>query len=127
MCFEIKLGKRYDRVNSQIGHKEAWQLVGEALGWFVALLLSGLVVIINNKLPKHNEVVTDNGKSIMHENIPVIYWYLSHPHTVGFKAGWKTTFKGHKLSAYNIVEDEGINWLHIHGLIITKMTRFPMG
>ena len=76
---EMKSGMCYDHVNSQTGHKEVWQLVGEALGWFVVLLLSCLVVIINNKLPKHNEVVTDNRKSIMHENIPVIYWYWAIP------------------------------------------------
>ena len=87
---EMKSGTCYDHVNSQTGHKEAWQLVGEALVWFVALLLSFLVVIINNKLPKHNEVVTDNRKSIMHENIPVIYWYRS---TVGLKACSETTFE----------------------------------
>lgn len=39
----------------------------------MATLLSAIVGIINNKLPKHNEVVNDNRKSIMHENIPVIY------------------------------------------------------
>lgn len=111
MCSEIKLGMWYDPVKSQTGHKEGWQLVGEALGWFVATLLSCLVVIINNKLPKHNEVVTDNRKSIMHENIPVIYWYLGHPHMVGFKACLKTTFKDQEVSAYTdaVQEEEDIN------------------
>ena len=98
VCLEMKSGTCYDHVNSQTGHKEAWQLVGEALVWFVALLLSCLVVIINNKLPKHNEVVTDNRKSIMHENIPVIYWYRS---TVGLKACSKTTFEDQELRVYS--------------------------
>lgn len=66
----------------------------------MATLLSCLAVIINNKLPKHNEVVTDNRKSIMHENIPVIYWYLSHPDIVGFKACFNTSFKVRDVSAY---------------------------
>ena len=55
--------------------------------------MGGLAAIINNKLPKHNEVVTDNRKSIMLGNTPVIYGYSSHPHTAGFNARLKTTFK----------------------------------
>lgn len=47
----------------------------------------------------------------MHENIPVIYWYLGHPHTVGFKACLKTTFKDQEVSAYTdtVQEEEDIN------------------
>lgn len=65
-------------------------------------LLSGLVVIINNKPPKHNEVVSDNRKSIMHENTPVIYCNVRHPHTAGFKACLETTLKDQEVSVYKL-------------------------
>lgn len=60
-------------------------------------LVECIVGIINNKLPKHNEVVNDNRKSIMHENMPMIYWYLSHPHTVRFKDCWKIIFNDQEM------------------------------
>lgn len=126
MYFEIKLGMCFDHVSSQAGHKELWQLLGEAQGWFVATLLSGIVGIINNKLPKHNEVVNDNRKSIMHENTPMIYWYLRHPHTASFKDYLKTISKDQER-----IMDKTLWWgikalnKSIHGLIITQMPWFP--
>lgn len=126
MHFEIKLGMCFDHVSSLGGHKELWQLLGEAQGWFVVTLLSGIVGIINNKLPKHNEVVNDNRKSIMHENMPMIYWYVSHPHTARSKDCLKTTSKDQEM-----ITDKILLWgmkalnKSIYCLIITQMPQFP--